>query len=58
MLHVFEEVRLGVCVVGELHKLSELPLRGEGLHQEGQDRGVVMLNTLRGGGCKEERTIK
>lgn len=46
MLHVFEEVRLGVVVVGELHQVSELFLGGEGLDQAGQDGGVVVLHAL------------
>lgn len=52
MLHVLKEVRLGVSVVGELYQVSELFLRGEGLHQAGQHCGVFMLHALEdeGGG--------
>lgn len=46
VLHVLEEVRLGVAVVGELHQVPELSPGGEGLHQAGQDRGVVVLHAL------------
>lgn len=46
VLHVLEEVRLWITVVCELHQVSELFLRGKGLHQAGQYAGVLMLNTL------------
>lgn len=49
VLHVLKEVRLGVIVVGELHQVSELFLRGERLHQARQHVGVFMLHTLVGG---------
>ena len=48
VLHVLEEVRLGVVVVGELHQLPELGLGGEGLHQAGQDGGVLVTHRLKG----------
>lgn len=43
---MLEEVRLWVVVVGELDKVSELFLGGKGLHQAGQDGGIVVLHTL------------
>lgn len=43
---MLKEVRLWIVVVGELDKVSELFLGGKGLHQAGQDGGIVVLHTL------------
>lgn len=46
VLHVLEEIRLGVVVVGELNQVPELLPGGEVLHQAGEDRGVLVLHAL------------
>lgn len=46
VLHVLEEVRLGVVVIRELHQVFELLPVGERLHQAGQHGGVLMLHSL------------
>lgn len=46
VLHVLKEVWLGICVVSELHQVSELWAIGEGFHQTGQDWSVIVPHTL------------